>query len=147
MEKIIIGIFYSILAGTIVATQNVFSTRISEKIGVLETTVVVHLMGLVFALILATIFGSGSYKSLGEVNKLFLFAGPLGVMIIFCVTMGVSSLGASFAIVLMVMAQLSFATIIDTFGLFGIDRIPFNLTKGIGLIVMIIGVIIFKSKG
>ena len=146
MEKIIIGIFYSILAGTIIATQNVFSTRISEKIGMWETTVVVHLVGLIFALILASLFGKGSYKSLVEVNKFYLLAGALGVMIIYGVTMGVSTLGASFAVSLMVIAQLSVATIIASFGLFGIDKIPFNLTKLAGIVIMIAGLIIFQSR-
>lgn len=147
MENIILGIFYSVLAGIIVATQNVFSTRISGEVGMWETTVVVHIVGLIFALIMATIFGKGSYSGLGEVNKLYLLAGALGVMIIFSVTNGVSVLGASFAISLMVIAQLTFATVIDTFGLFGSDKIPFDFTKLMGILIMIIGVIVFKSKG
>lgn len=147
MENIIIAIFYSILAGSIVAAQNVFSTRISEKIGMWETTVVVHLFGLVFALILAFIFGKGSYKNISEINKLYLLAGPLGVIIIFSVTMGVSTLGATFAISLMVISQLTFATVIDTLGLFGMDRVPFDFTKLMGLAIMIIGLVVFKLKG
>lgn len=147
MENIMIGILYSILAGTIVATQNVFSTRISGHIGMWETTVVVHIVGLIFAIIMASIFGKGSYKTLGEVNKLYLLAGALGVMIIFSVTNGVSILGASFSISLMVIAQLTFATVIDTFGLFGSDKIAFDFTKLIGMLIMITGLIVFKSKG
>ena len=147
MEKIIIGIFYSIFAGTIIATQNVFSTRISEKIGMWETTAVVHLIGLIFAIIMASILGKGDYKGIADINKLYLFAGAIGVMIIFSVTMGISRLGASFSISLMVIAQLSFAAVIDAYGLFGSDKIPFDFTKFIGIVIMIIGVIVFKSKG
>ncbi|OLS03239.1 DMT family transporter [Tissierella creatinophila] len=147
MDKILIGVFYSILAGTIIATQNVFSTRISEKVGMWETTAVIHLIGLIFAIIMAYILGDGSYKSVLDVNKLYLFAGAIGVIIIFSVTMGVSTLGASFAISLMVISQLSFAAVIDTFGLFGSDKIPFSLTKLMGIIIMVIGVIVFKWKG
>ncbi len=147
MENIIIAIFYSVLAGSIVAAQNVFSTRISEKIGMWETTVIVHLVGLIFALILAFIFGKGSYKNISDINKLYLLAGPLGVIIIFSVTMGVSTLGATFAISLMVISQLMFATIIDTLGLFGMDRVPFDFTKLMGLIIMVIGLVVFKLRG
>lgn len=147
MEKIIIGMFYAIFAGNIIAMQNVFSTRISEKIGLWETTVIVHLVGLIVALVLASIFGSGSYKSLEGVNKLYLLAGGLGVIIIFSVPMAIGALGASFAIALMVISQLTFSTVIDTFGLFGSDKIPFDTTKLMGIIIMIVGVIVFKSKG
>ena len=147
MNSILIAIFYSILAGSVVAAQNVFSTRISEKIGMWETTVIVHLFGLIFALLLAFAFGKGSYKNISDINKIFLLAGPLGVIIIFSVTMGVSTLGASFAISLMVIAQLTFATVIDTMGLFGMDKVPFNGSKLAGLIIMIIGLVVFKLKG
>lgn len=147
MEKIMIGVFYSILAGTIIAAQNVFSTRISEKVGMWETTAVVHLIGLVFAIIMAYILGDGSYSSVSDVNKLYLFAGAIGVIIIFSVMMGVSRLGASFSISLMVISQLSFAVIIDTFGLFETDKIPFDFTKLMGIVIMVIGIIVFKWKG
>lgn len=147
MDKIIIGMFYSILAGTIIAAQNVFSTRISEKVGMWETTAVVHLIGLIFAIVMAYILGDGSYSSVFNVNKLYLFAGAIGVIIIFSVMMGISTLGASFAISLMVISQLSFAAIIDTFGLFGTDKIPFDFTKLMGIVIMIAGVIVFKWKG
>lgn len=147
MDKIIIGIFYSIVAGTVIAMQNVFNTRIGEKIGMWETTVVVHLVGLVFALVVASFLGDGNYKLIGEVNKLYLLAGALGVMIIYSVTMGVSTLGPSFAISLMVISQLSFAAVIDNFGLFGTDKTPFGITKLIGIVIMVIGVVVFKSKG
>ena len=147
MNSIVIAIFYSILAGSVVAAQNVFSTRISEKIGMWETTVIVHLFGLIFALLLAFAFGKGSYKNISDINKIFLLAGPLGVIIIFSVTMGVSTLGASFAISLMVIAQLTFATVIDTMGLFGMDKVPFNGSKLAGLVIMIIGLVVFKLKG
>jgi|LFRM01.1.fsa_nt_gb transporter family-2 protein len=146
METIIIAIFYAILAGSVVATQNVFSTQISHKIGMWETTVIVHLFGLIFALIISFFFGKGSYKNISDINKLYLLAGPLGVIIIFSVTMGVSKLGATFAIAIMVISQLSFATVIDSFGLFGMDKIPLNLTKLIGLVVMIIGLMIFQLR-
>jgi transporter family-2 protein len=61
--------------------------------------------------------------------------------------MGVSTLGATFAISLMVISQLTFATIIDTLGLFGMDKVPFDLTKLMGLAIMVIGLVVFKLKG
>lgn len=147
MDKMIIGIMYSLIAGILVATQNVFSTRISEKVGMWETTVIVHLVGLVVAIILASFLGNGNYKNVVEVNKVYLLAGAVGVGIIYSVPMGISTLGASFGITLIVIAQLGFATVIDTLGLFGSERIPFDGTKLTGIIIMIIGVVIFKWKG
>ncbi|MDR7871154.1 MAG: DMT family transporter [Tissierellaceae bacterium] len=147
MEKVYVGIFYSLLAGMIVATQNVFSARVSEKLGMWETTFVVHIIGLIFALIMVRLFGEGNLRNISEVNKVYLLGGVLGVLIIFTVANGVSLLGASFSIALMVIAQLFFATVIDTLGLFGAEKIPFDFTKLIGLVIMAVGVIVYNSKG
>lgn len=147
MEKLFLGILYSILAGTIVSVQNVFSARVSDKLGMWETTLVVHIIGLIFALIMVFAFGNGNLKNVSELNKVYLLGGVLGVLIIFGVANGVTLLGASLSISLMVIAQLFFATIIDTFGLFGTEKIPFDMTKLIGLAIMVVGVVVFKSKG
>lgn len=147
MDKVVMGIFYSLLAGIIIAVQNVFSSRISHRLGMWETTFVVHLVGVIFALFMVVLFGDGNLKNLSEVNKVYLLAGVLGVFIIFTVANGVTLVGASLAISFMVIAQLVFSTIIDSLGLFGTDKIPFNTTKFIGLMIMIVGVIVFKSKG
>lgn len=147
MEKVYIGIFYSLLAGLIVSTQNVFSARVSEKLGMWETTFVVHLIGMIFALIMLSFLGDGNLKNISEVNKFYLLGGVLGVLIIFTVANGVSLLGASFSIALMVISQLLFATIIDTLGLFGTEKIPFDLTKLVGLVIMVVGVIIYNLRG
>ncbi len=147
MDKLFIGIFYSLLAGIIASTQSVFSARISDKLGMWETTLVVHLVGVIFALVMVLIFRSGNLKNISELNKVYLLAGVFGVFILFTISSSVSLLGASFAASLMVIGQLFFATIIDTFGLFGVEKIPFDFTKLAGLIIMIVGVVVFKSKG
>ena len=147
MDKLFLGIFYSILAGIVASTQNVFSARISEKLGMWETTLVVHTIGLIFALTMVVLFGNGNLKNVTEVNKFYLLAGILGVFIIFTVANGVTLLGPSLSVSLMVITQLFFAAIIDTFGLFGTEKVPFDITKIIGLAIMVVGVVVFKSKG
>lgn len=147
MDKLYAGISYAILAGIIVSIQNVFSARVSDKLGMWETTFVVHLIGLIFALIMVTCFGNGNLRNISEVNKIYLIGGIIGVLIIYTVASSVTALGASFAISLMVISQLLFAAVIDALGLFGTEKIPFDLTKLLGIVIMVIGVVIFKSKG
>ena len=147
MDKIFIGILYSLLAGIIASTQNVFSARLGDKLGMWEATLVVHSIGLIFALFMVFVFGNGNLKNLSEVNKIYLLAGVLGVFIIFTIANGVTLLGASISMSLMVIAQLVFATLVDTFGWFGTEKVPFDSTKLIGLVIMIVGVVVFRLKG
>ena len=124
--------------------QGVFDTRLSEKIGLWETTVLVQGSALILSLLITYFFGKGSYSELKEVNKLYLLGGVLGVVITFTVMKSIGSLGATYAIGLILIAQLVAAALIDAFGLFGSERLSFHLKDILGVSIMIIGIIIFK---
>ena len=80
------------------------------------------------------------------VSKHYLLGGAFGVIIIFSVVKGFTLLGPSYSIAILLITQLIVGTVIDTFGLFGNSQMKFYLTKPIGILVMIVGIIIFKLK-
>jgi len=142
-----LGLIFSIIAGVCMSLQGVFNTRVSEKIGIWETNVFVQGTGLILTLIIVLIAGNGNFKVIKDVNKLYLLGGILGAIIIFSVMLGISSLGPTCSIAIILVAQLTAAGIIDSFGMFGAEQIKFTLSKFIGIGVMIVGIIIFKWKG
>lgn len=146
VNKFLIGFLYASMAGLFISTQSVFNTKLNERIGLWETTVIVHLVGLVFGLIMVRLFGNGDFTKIIGVNKLYLSGGMLGVMIVYGVMQGVISMGASVAIGALVISQLVFATVIDSLGLFGMPKIPFTINKLIGGIIMILGLLVFQNK-
>jgi transporter family-2 protein len=141
-----LGIIVSIVAGVAMSLQGVFNTRLGDKIGTFETNVIVQATGLILSLIALFIAGSGSFKNLKDANKLYLLGGALGVVIIITVMMGIKSLGPTCAISIILVAQLTAAALIDAFGLFDSTKIAFGTTKVIGVIVMVVGILIFKWK-
>ena len=141
------GIMFSIAAGLFISLQGVFNTRLGEKVGFWETNTFVHGSGFAFALVMMLIYGSGSFSKLGEVNKLYMLGGALGVLIVFSVMNAISLLGATYSIAILLVTQLIAATAIDSFGLFSSPVIKFDITKLIGLVIMISGIVIYKLKG
>lgn len=141
------GILFSILAGVLICIQGVFNTRVSDKIGLLGTTTVVHGIGFLFSLLVLIFFGTSNLEKFKDINKFYLLGGAFGVIIVFSVIKGISLLGASFSISILLISQLIVSTFIDTFGLFESTPIRFDFTKLLGIVVMIIGIIIFKLKG
>ena len=141
------GFIFSLLAGIAVSIQSVFNARVSEKIGLWETNTIVHGTGLIVTFLIFLLTRKGDFKKLNEVNKLYLLGGTLGVVIIFSVMKGISLIGTTLSISVMIVTQLIFATLIDSFGLFGATQIKFHFTKPLGVIIMIIGILIFKLKG
>ena len=76
--------------------------------------------------------------------KYELLGGIIGAFITFTVIQSMSKLGPAKATMLIVIAQLIISYVIEIFGIFGVDKVEFELRKFIGMIIAIIGVIIFK---
>lgn len=146
MYIIMFGILYSVLAGIFITIQGVFNTRVGDKIGLWETAMVVHAVGLVVAVIVMNLWGDGNLKKIESVNKMYLLGGAFGVIIIFSVIKGFTLLGPSYSIPILLITQLLVGTVIDTFGLFGNEQIKMSITKPIGILVMMAGIIVFKLK-
>lgn len=141
------GIIFSIIAGVAMSLQGVFNTRLGDKIGTYETNVIVQGTGLILGIIAMLVAGSsGNFKNIKDANKLYLLGGALGVVIIITVMMGIKSLGPTCAISIILVAQLTAAALIDAFGLFDSAKATFGISKIIGVIVMIAGILIFKWK-
>ena len=141
-----LGFIFAALAGAAMSVQGVFNTRLSEKIGLFESNTIVQGSAFLIALIVMLIFGKGDITKVGEVNKLYLFGGIIGFVITLTVMLAIKNLSPTVAISVILIAQLLVAAIIDAFGLFGSEKVPFTLTKYIGIGLMIAGVIIFKNK-
>ena len=140
------GFVYSIIAGLFITLQGVFNTKASEKIGFWETNTLVHGTGLVFAFVILMLFGKGDFKAIKEVNYLYLLGGVFGVFIVFSVMQGISLIGPSLCVAILLTTQLAIAMIIETFGLFGIETVRLNMTRPLGLALIVIGILIFNYK-
>jgi transporter family-2 protein len=86
-----------------------------------------------------------SFKAVITVEpKYTLLGGVLGAFITFTVIKSMDSLGPAKAVMLIVIAQLIVAYAIELFGLFGVEKADFSWRKVIGMVVAIVGVVVFK---
>ena len=138
------GIICAIISGIAMSIQGVFNTRLGEKIGVWETTLLVQAIALMVSIVIFFFLRDGSYAYLRNSNKMYLLGGVLGVVITFTVIKSVSSMGPALGIGIILISQLLSAALIDAFGLFGSERIKFSLNHFLGIAIMIIGIVIFK---
>ncbi len=141
-----LGVLWSVLAGAAMSLQGVWNTRLSSRVGLYESNLIVQ--GIAFALsVLAVLFlGKGNFSALADVNKLYLFGGVLGIVITITVMLAIKGMGPTVAISVILIAQLLVAALIDAFGWFGSEKIPFGWQKYLGLGLMIAGVLCFKWK-
>ena len=142
-----IGFLFSIIAGISMSIQGVFNTRLSEKIGTWQTNVFVQGTAFILALFILIIFKGGDFSNIKHVNKLYLTGGVFAVIITFTVMQGIKMIGITTAVSTILVAQIVAAALIDCSGICGSNSVRFDITKLIGLITMILGIIIFKYKG
>ncbi len=138
------GIIFAIIAGSAMSIQGVMNTRLSEKIGLYESNVIVQGTAFILALIALWIMGKGNFRALGEVNKLYLLGGVFGILITVTVMLAIGKLSPTVAISIILISQLAVAALIDAFGIMGSEKVAFSWNKYVGLALMIGGVLLFK---
>lgn len=140
-----IGFLIALLSGALMSIQGVFNTQVTKTTGVWVSNGWVQLSA--FAVCLAVWFFTGrdSVAALAKVEpKYMLLGGVIGAGITWTVIKSISMLGPARSALLIVIAQLAVSYIIQLFGLFGMDREPFNWRKAGGLLLAVVGITIFQ---
>ena len=139
------GIIIALLSGALMSVQGVFNTEVTKTTSIWVSNSFVQFTALIVCLLAWLFTGRDSFMKLTMVQpKYALLGGIIGAFITFTVIQSMSKLGPAKATMLIVIAQLIISYVIEIFGIFGVDKVEFELRKFIGMIIAIIGVIIFK---
>lgn len=141
------GWVIALVSGALMAIQGVFNTGVTKQTSTWLASAWVGFSGFVVAFVLWLIFekNDAGIMSLFRVdNKYMLLGGVIGAFITWTVIQSMSSLGPAKASLLIVISQLLIAYLIELFGLFEVEKVEFQWTKLLGIIVAIAGFILFK---
>lgn len=142
-----IGFFIALLSGALMSVQGVFNTKVTETTGMWVSNAWVQLTAFLVCILGWFIAGRDDILSIGKVEpRYLLLGGVIGAGITLTVIKSVDALGPAKAALLIVIAQLFVAYLIELFGLFGVDKEPFSWRKIGGLVLALIGISIFQWK-
>lgn len=141
------GILFGILAGAAMSVQGVIDSRLSDKIGLYESNTLVQGVAFALAAVVLLFFGTGNLGEIRHVNRFYLLGGVIGVVITVTVMLAIKGLGPTVAVSIILISQLLVAALIDAFGWFQSERIPFGWQKFVGVTLMVGGVLLFRWKG
>ena len=140
-----IGFFIAMLSGALMSVQGVFNTKLTESTSLWVANAFVQFTAFLLCIAAWLVTDRSSMRSLFNVEpKYFLLGGVMGAFITLTVIKSMDSLGPAKAVILIVIAQLIVAYLIELFGLFGVEKQPFVWRKAIGALVAIAGFIVFK---
>ena len=140
------GFIFAIIAGSAMSIQGVMNTRLSDKIGLYESNVIVQGTAFVLALIALWVLGKGDFKEAGNINKFYLLGGVFGIIITITVMLAIGRLTPTVAISTILIAQLTVAALIDAFGIMGSEKVPLHWNNYVGFALMVGGMLLFKLK-
>lgn len=139
------GILAALLSGALMSVQGVFNTEVTKQSSLWVSTGWVQLSAFLVCALAWIFTGRESIGALWQVeNKYTLLGGVIGAFITITVIQSMSALGPAKAAMLIVISQLIVAYVIELFGMFGVDKQPFEWRKILGMAISIVGIIIFK---
>ena len=142
-----IGFFIALLSGALMSVQGVFNTKVTETTGMWVSNAWVQLTAFLVCILGWLIAGRDDILSIGKVEpRYLLLGGVIGAGITLTVIKSMDALGPAQAALLIVIAQLFVAYLIELLGLFGVDKEPFSWRKIGGLVLALIGISIFQWK-
>lgn len=140
-----VGFFIALLSGAFMAIQGVFNTEVTKSSSIWVANVFVQFTALLVCLCAWFITDRSSFAALIKVQpKYMLLGGTIGAFITYTVIKAMEQLGPARASMLIVIAQLTVAYLIELFGLFKVEKQPIEVRKLIGMGIAILGIIIFK---
>lgn len=140
-----IGFFIALLSGALMSVQGVFNTQVTKTAGMWVSNGWVQFSAFAVCVVAWLIAGRDDVMALAKVEpKYVLLGGAIGAGITWTVIKSMEQLGPAKAALLIVIAQLIVAYLIELFGLFGVDKQPLDWRKIIGMVIALIGVGIFQ---
>lgn len=142
-----IGFIIALISGALMSIQGVFNTQVTKASTIWAANAFVQFTALCVCLGAWFLTDRSSLLAPLKVEpKYMLLGGAIGAFITYTVIKSMESLGPAKAVMLIVVAQLIVAYVIELFGWFGVEKQPWELRKAIGMIIAIVGIIIFKWK-
>ncbi len=139
------GILTALLSGALMSVQGVFNTEMTKQTSLWLSSAFVQFTALLVCIAAWLFTDRTNVAALLDVQpKYMLLSGVIGAFITITVVKAMGALGPARAAMLIVVAQLIVAYLIELMGLFGADRQPLEWRKIIGMAISIVGIVIFK---
>ena len=139
------GVMIALASGALMSIQGVFNTDVTKQTSLWVSAAFVQFTALLVCLVAWLLYDRTSFQSLWEIqDKYVLLGGAIGALITATVIRSMNALGPAKAAMLIVIAQLAVAWLIELLGLFGVEKQEFSMRKLLGLLIAVAGVITFE---
>ena len=137
----------ALISGALMSIQGVLNTQLTKQTSVWVSNSWVQFSALIICLGAWAVMDRKSFAMLWQVeHKYVLLGGIIGAFITLTVILSMKNLGPAQAALLIVVAQLAVAYVIELFGWFGMEKAQFSWVKLVGLLIAVGGIALFQLK-
>jgi len=140
----------ALTAGLAGSVQVAVMGRFGERIGSYEAIAA----NLLFSTLIATtilLLLRQSLAGFGEALHspwwYWVGGGGMGVVVVFTITVVTPEIGATATIGLLIAGQLAMGVLIDRYGWFGVEQVPLNWPRIVGVLLLAVGALLALRKG
>ena len=139
------ALLIALLSGALMSIQGVLNTEVTKQTSIWVSAGWVQLTAFFTCVLLWVIYDKNPVGPIFQVRPIYMLAGGIiGALITYTVIRSMDGLGPAKATLLIVVTQIVVAYGIELFGLFGVDKAPFEWKKLLGAAVAVAGIIIFR---
>lgn len=139
------GFLIALISGALMSIQGVLNTEVTKQTGIWVSAGWVQLTAFLTCVLLYFFADKSPVGAIMQVRPWYMLAGGvIGAFITYTVIKSMDGLGPAKATLLIVITQIIVAYGIELFGLFGVDKAPFEWKKAIGAAIAIAGIVIFR---
>ena len=133
-------IILAAIGGIAVTIQGQFMGLIDKNLGTLESVFITYTSGGILAAVAMIASRGGNLKAVQTLPWYTLSSGLVGLVIVGTIGYTVPRLGLSKAFPIIVASQFLVASILDHFGLLGAAVRPMDLSRLVGMSLLVVGV-------
>jgi transporter family-2 protein len=122
-------IILAVIGGSMLSIQAAVNGQLGSKVGVFKSAFLTFSVGALITGLLIFFFEPKHSLTLLDVPKWQLLGAMFGVPYIVIMVLAVQRIGTAVATVAVIFGQLAMSMLIDNFGWFGNDAIPFSMSR------------------
>ncbi|HUI89387.1 MAG TPA: DMT family transporter [Anaerolineales bacterium] len=139
MANLMLTVLIGMIGGLAVGMQGPIVSQMSQRIGTMAGSFVVHVSGAILSGALLLALGGENLGNWRSLSWYMFLSGSFGVILYLTINQTMPRLGATTALALIIIGQLVMGIVIDQFGWFGVAVRPVDLVRLLGAGLLITG--------
>jgi bacterial/archaeal transporter family-2 protein len=139
MQTLLPILLIGIISGVAVGLQSPLASMITQRLGMLESIFIIHIGGAILIAIPLVFLGGGKLGEWRSLPWYALLAGSMGLVVVGGVSFMIPRVGVATAITLIIAGQLIISSVLDHYGLLGVQPRLIDLQRILGLLIVFLG--------